>query len=415
MKSSYDIIVWIFIFLLIALIIGLYISENKRIPPSLYTRTNGASTPYIEHFEQKSSNIDGYRNSSSFDVSGGASSKYGWGINEYENDYERNQFKEDKKEDGEEVKKCISKKNDPMCTKDYIEEKNKESCYKCDILQHPEIDKYVLKSSVPACPNIDLNDYIKKSEIPACPNINLNDYIKKSEVPVPKVCPTIEKCPTCPEIPSNLKPKSELKNNYQFNILDVKHLSNEDLKLLFKDERIKNYLDSEYEKKNNIPQPNSQSQTQSQTQTQSKTQSQTQSKTQSQSQSQSKLNSNIEEKEEESLHNINYNSSSSLWDEIKGLFGFSKNNVAQEEELKKISKLQEEEYNKNKETKNNKETKMNHISNLSNMILNKINKTEEEEENKMIYNKKIVNQNFFKQDQSNAMAMYAGDSLYASV
>jgi hypothetical protein len=138
MKSSYDIIIWIFIFLLIALIIGLYISENKRIPSSLYIRTNGSSTPYIEHFEQKNSNIDGYRNSSSFDVSGGASSKYGWGINEYDNDYERNQFEKD---EGQDVKKCISKKNDPMCTKDYIEEKNKESCYKCDILEHPDIDK----------------------------------------------------------------------------------------------------------------------------------------------------------------------------------------------------------------------------------------------------------------------------------
>jgi hypothetical protein len=360
MKSSYDIIVWIFIFLLIALIIGLYISENKRIPQSLYMRTKGASTPYIEHFKQNNSNIDGYRNSSSFDVTGGASSKYGWGINE--NDYERNHLEEVKKE---EKKKCVQKKNDPICTKDNIQEKDKESCNKCDILQHPDINKYVLKSSVPACPKIDVNDYIKKSEIPACPKIDLNEYIKKSEVPAQKVCPTIEKCPTCPTIPDELKNKKEIQNNYQFNILDVKNLSNEDLKLLLKDERIKNYLDSEYEEKNNIPKPNV-------------------------TVSQTLFESNIPVKSEEM---IQYTPTSSLWDEIKSLFGISTNkktnnkNTLSEEETKKVVKSEE------KKNKNN---------------------LEEEEEHKMIYNKECKDNNFFKQDESNAMGMYAGDSLYAS-
>lgn len=372
MKSNYDMIIWIFIFLLIALIIGLYISEKKRIPPSLYMRTGGSSTPYIEHFEQKNNSIsvidgyknsqmkndvvDGYKNSSSFDITGGASSKYGWGIND-SNHYERIILEEEKKKE----ERCVQKKDDPMCTKDYIE-KNKESCNNCDILQHPDIDKYVLKSSVPSCPKIDLNDYIKKSEIPVCPN--LNDYIKKSEVPAQKECPTIDKCPTCPTIPENIKAKKELQNTYQFNILDVKNLKNEDIQLLLKDERIKHYLDAKYEEKNNVPKPNKNST------------------------SESLFESNIPQES-----NINYNSSSSLWDEIKGLFGWK--NEGKQVEQEENKQIQEEEVKKN------------------NSIFYK-KKIFEEEENKMIYNKDCKNNTFLKPMESNATGLYAGDNLYAS-
>ncbi len=386
MKSTYDIIIWIFIFLLIALIIGLYISENKRIPKTLYMRTGGSSTPYIEHFEQKSTNIDGYRNSSSFDVVGGASSKYGWGINDF--DYERNHLEEVKKEE----KKCIQKKDDPMCTKDNIE-KNKKSCYTCDILQHPDIDKYVLKSSVPPCPpKVDLNNYIKKSEIPACPKVDLSNYVKKSEIPAQKECPIIQKCPVCPEIPDslkNVKGVKEVKNTYQFNILDTKNLSNDDIKLLMKDERIKNYLDSEYEEKNNVPKIIN------------------------------KEKSSISE--ESLLSNSNYNTSSSLWNEIKSLFGFSKekeeNKIVSEENQisKKKNSITSEE--QNYIVNNNIISNAGSVSNTSSISNNgNISKSIlQEEENKMVYNKDCKDMNFFKQDQSNALGMYAGDSLYASV
>ncbi len=419
MKSSYDIIIWIFIFLLIALIIGLYISEKKRIPPSLYMRTGGSATPYIEHFEQKNTNIDGYKNSSSFDVTGGASSKYGWGIND---DYERNHLENNVKEE-QHVKKCIQKKDDPMCTKDYIPEKNKESCNKCDILQHPDIDKYVLKSSVPACPNIDLNNYIKKSEIPGCPpKVDLSEYIKKSEVPA---IPNIEKCPKCPEIPESLKSKKELQNTYQFNILDIKNLKNEDIKMLLKDERIKNYLDSEYEKKNNIPQPNNIDSSSNSVSSNSVSSNSSSSNSSSSNSSSSNSSSSI--KSEEALQSkSNYNTSSSLWDEITSLFGIkktsneSKSSILEEEKLKNKNILQEEEL-KNKKNilyeEDNYLINNSIISNVSSIkSLTKSNKKyEEEEENKMIYNKECVNQNFFKQDESNAMGLYAGDSLYASV
>ncbi len=381
MKSNYDMIIWIFIFLLIALIIGLYISEKKRIPNALYMRTGGSSTPYIEHFEQpESAIVDGYKNSSSFDVTGGASSKYGWGINDSDN-YERNNL-EKNKEEGQHVKKCIQKKDEPMCTKDNIVKKNKESCYNCDILQHPSIDKYVLKSSVPACPKVDLNEYIRKSEIPACPpKIDLSQYIKKSEIPSEKVCPIIEKCPTCPQIPDK-------DSKHHFNIMDTNKLSKNDIKLLLKDDRIKKYLDDEYEEKNkkNIPVNNNSSPS-------------------------TLFETNIPVKSEE--YEVNYNSSISLWDEIKSLFGYKSNKIIQEEESKnnKIKSIHEEE-----------------SKNITQRIQpNKV--LLPEEENKMIYNIDIdnnnnnynnnidnnIDNNFFKQNESNAMGMYAGDSLYASV
>lgn len=52
-------------------------------------------------------------------------------------------------------------------------------CAGCDITRHPDIDKYVLKSSIPPCP--DMTRYALKSEM--CPCVNMNDYIRKSEIP----------------------------------------------------------------------------------------------------------------------------------------------------------------------------------------------------------------------------------------
>lgn len=83
---------------------------------------------------------------------------------------------------------------------------------KCPITLHPDITKYVLKSSVPPCP--DMNDYVRKSEMP--PNVDLDKYILKSEIPPCKRCPDMKdyilkteipscpprvKCPVCPVCP----------------------------------------------------------------------------------------------------------------------------------------------------------------------------------------------------------------------
>ena len=69
-------------------------------------------------------------------------------------------------------------------------------CSKCNASKCKNIDKYVLKSSVPPCP--DLSDYILKSEIPPSPDIN--NYILKSNIP---------SCPTCPNM-SNYIPKNQI-------------------------------------------------------------------------------------------------------------------------------------------------------------------------------------------------------------
>lgn len=64
----------------------------------------------------------------------------------------------------------------------------------------PDMSKYILKSSVPSCPQCpDLSNYILKSEIPACPD--LSKYVLKSSIP--KQVPVILDCSKCN------KPKGE--------------------------------------------------------------------------------------------------------------------------------------------------------------------------------------------------------------
>jgi len=51
----------------------------------------------------------------------------------------------------------------------------------------PNIDKYILKSSVPKCkPMADMSKYILKTEIPDCPKpIDMHKYVLKSSVVIP--------------------------------------------------------------------------------------------------------------------------------------------------------------------------------------------------------------------------------------
>lgn len=71
----------------------------------------------------------------------------------------------------------------PQCgyniTEIIINETSRDGCSNCDITKHPDINKYVLKSSIPPCP--DMSRYVLKSEM--CPCTNMNEYIKKSEIP----------------------------------------------------------------------------------------------------------------------------------------------------------------------------------------------------------------------------------------
>ena len=109
--------------------------------------------------------------------------------------------------------------------------KSKEICYNCDITLNKNIDKYVLKSSVPACPdmsdyvtknmipsniNTNLNDYILKSEVKACEKVDISKYILKSEIPS---CPTCPECPICPICPVCPEP-TRCKEIHQYDISD---------------------------------------------------------------------------------------------------------------------------------------------------------------------------------------------------
>ena len=90
------------------------------------------------------------------------------------------------------------------------------TCSNCDAYRCKNIDRYVLKSSVPACPDMseyalksmvkpcpDLKNYVLKSEIPACPERpDLTKYVLKSQIPA---CPTPVVCPECPVCPPAYK------------------------------------------------------------------------------------------------------------------------------------------------------------------------------------------------------------------
>ena len=73
-----------------------------------------------------------------------------------------------------------------------VDTSNYKICRTCDITVNKDIDKYVLKSSVPPCPdmkkfatknmvgpNINMDDYILKSKIPPCPKVDMSQYILK--------------------------------------------------------------------------------------------------------------------------------------------------------------------------------------------------------------------------------------------
>ena len=68
---------------------------------------------------------------------------------------------------------------------------------KSDIPPSPDINNYILKSNIPVCPTCpNMNDYIPKNKIPVCPTCpNMSDYILKSKIPVCEICQKCQKCP----------------------------------------------------------------------------------------------------------------------------------------------------------------------------------------------------------------------------
>lgn len=127
----------------------------------------------------------------SMDVSSGSSQFYGWGYYPIETQSKTI-------EPAPQV--C------PACQQIFVEEhkcprKHRDKCYYCDITKNKDIDKYVLKSSVPPCP--DMSQFALKSMVE--PSINLDNYILKSELPyvcqsyIPDTSINVQKCKTINE------------------------------------------------------------------------------------------------------------------------------------------------------------------------------------------------------------------------
>ena len=66
------------------------------------------------------------------------------------------------------------KPDDNNCKPDYDGKCSPAQCKICDITLNKDIDKYVLKSSIPPYPN--MSEYVKKSMLP--PQINMKEYIQ---------------------------------------------------------------------------------------------------------------------------------------------------------------------------------------------------------------------------------------------
>lgn len=200
MSLSNDIVIWLLIFFILFIILGLYIAENKHIikpiKPMYYN-------PTLENYENPQQSTDD-------DIEKGAPEYYKWGEQKPINIDIPNPFNKTKTIINEvEYVKCQPPPPPEMC-------------YNCDITTNKDIDKYVLKRSVPPCPN--MNNYIHKNKIPTCPNMdeyihknkiplcpNMNNYILKSNIPEP---PDMSEYMKKDEVLKNYIRKDEVMKNY---------------------------------------------------------------------------------------------------------------------------------------------------------------------------------------------------------
>lgn len=229
-----DLIIWIVLIFVFLIIIGLYISEFT--PLNLNEKEKILKLNYLtENFTPDIS--------SSSEQSEGASELYHWGLPDntvYHPDNKKKEQKCEHKCDVQCPKECPLRCPPPsplppipQCKEE--PKKNNESCSNCDITKNKDIDKYVLKSSVPPCPdmsefitknmmnaNPDLSDYILKSEVKPCEKVDYSKYILKSQIPPCPTCPLCPECPICPVCP----PQQKCKEIHEYNISDHPDLSN---------------------------------------------------------------------------------------------------------------------------------------------------------------------------------------------
>lgn len=244
-----DSIIWILFIFLFIIIIGLYISDST--PLNLDDKKKILELNYItENFSPSQSTTT--------DQTAGSSELYNWGLPE--------EVKYVKKETVKKAAECHTEckpKCAPVCPQKCPQTcttppavKN-EVCANCDIITNKDIDKYILKSSVPACPdmsafitknmmnaNPDLSDYIKKSEIKPCEKVDISKYILKSEIPACPTCPVCPECPICPICP----PEKKCKQISEYNITEHPDMS----KYISKDDLSKYYIRKDLVPKCNI-------------------------------------------------------------------------------------------------------------------------------------------------------------------
>jgi hypothetical protein len=268
-----DIVIWILFIFVLLIIIGLYISEST--PLNLDEKKKILDLKYTaEYFNNKSS---------SNEVEGGASEYYKWGLPE-----DKIEVKDDEKDislswlfnDKNCHKKCDTTCPPLNCPKKCPEIKqdskcddskaSNSDCKNCDITRNKDIDKYILKSSVPPCPNmnnyvsknmlppnVNMNDYMLKSDVKPCEKVDISKYILKSEIPGCPTCPICPECPICP-------PQNKCKNISEYTINEhpdySKYISIDKVKekyILKTDcdkkvqEAKKNYINQEYKKHEN--------------------------------------------------------------------------------------------------------------------------------------------------------------------
>jgi hypothetical protein len=246
---NYDNIIWIILIFVLFIILGLYLSEYTSL--DLNERKKATELSYItENFSPSSSSTN--------DQTEGASQLYNWGLPE-DNIVLNNTLPPETK-----PSECPPTPS-PVPTTTCVQAPPKSDCSKCDITSNRDIDKYILKSSIPPCPdmsefitknmmnaNPDLSDYILKSEIKPCEKVDVSQYILKSQIPACPTCPVCPECPICPICPPQ-QPQEKCKQIFEYNIREhpdiANYLSMEDVFKNFipKDqvlnsETVKNYL-----------------------------------------------------------------------------------------------------------------------------------------------------------------------------
>jgi hypothetical protein len=227
------------------IILGLYLSQNTKLNISEKEKI------LMENFSPQVSSTTAQAK--------GSSQLYRWGLPQ-DNASTIKEIKEENCSD-DDIPPFTPKPVEPTKCKPVEDEncnpESKKNCYDCDILTNKDINKYVLKSSVPPCPDTskfitknmmhscpDMTKYILKSEIPKCERFDKSKYILKSEIPPCPKCPICPVCPVCPVCPKPVPQKTI--NQYKIEEHpDLKnYVKKDDLKNV-----CKNYVEDEIKNK----------------------------------------------------------------------------------------------------------------------------------------------------------------------